>query len=145
MYFVDRDKIEATLQYMEKQIQLLQTQECWETEIEKAALERVVHTIIESILDIGNSIIDGFIMRDPGSYEDIIDILLDEKVITEEMSKSLINVVALRKILVKDYTHIQHEEIRASFLANIEAIMDFVPRVRKYLEDELGPVSAFKN
>ena len=30
--------------------------------------------------------IDGFIMRDPGGYEDIIDIMEDEKVITKEMS-----------------------------------------------------------
>ena len=30
--------------------------------------------------------IDGFIMRDPGSYEDIIDIMEDERVITTEMA-----------------------------------------------------------
>lgn len=28
--------------------------------------------------------IDGFIMRDPGSYDDIMDILVDEKVVTEK-------------------------------------------------------------
>ena len=47
------------------------------------ALERMVQISIDSVLDVGNAMIDGFIMRDPGSYEDIIDILLDEKVITE--------------------------------------------------------------
>ena len=47
---------------------------------EKLALERVNYLLIESIIDVGNSMIDGFIMRDPGSYEDIIDILVDEKV-----------------------------------------------------------------
>ena len=35
------------------------------------------------MMDVGNLMIDGFIMRDPGSYEDIIDILIDEKVITQ--------------------------------------------------------------
>ena len=34
---------------------------------------------MESMMDVGNLMIDGFIMRDPGSYEDIIDILVDEK------------------------------------------------------------------
>ena len=38
--------------------------------------------VIESIIDVGNTMIDGFIMRDPGGYEDIIDIMEDEKVIT---------------------------------------------------------------
>ena len=49
------------------------------------------------MLDVGNSMIDGFIMRDPGSYDDIIDILEDEKVITTEMSESYKRVVPLRK------------------------------------------------
>ncbi|MEB4616704.1 DUF86 domain-containing protein, partial [Leucobacter sp. M11] len=61
----------------------------WKSEMEKLGLERIGHTLIESVLDVGNSMIDGFIMRDPGSYEDIIDILLDEKVINDEMSKDL--------------------------------------------------------
>ena len=43
--------------------------------------------------------IDGFIMRDPGSYDDIFDILEDEKVITEEMCGSFKNVIQLRKNL----------------------------------------------
>ncbi|GAA3319942.1 hypothetical protein GCM10020331_028930 [Ectobacillus funiculus] len=38
-------------------------------------------------LDVGNAIIDGFIMRDPGSYEDIIDILVDEKGCTAERGR----------------------------------------------------------
>ena len=80
MYFVDREKIERTLQYLEKQIHLFRVQQEWTTPIEKAALERVSQMMIESVLDVGNSMIDGFIMRDPGSYEDIIDILSDDTV-----------------------------------------------------------------
>ena len=41
--------------------------------------------------------IDGFIMRDPGSYEDIIDIMEDERVITTEMAVPLKKVIELRK------------------------------------------------
>ena len=33
--------------------------------------------------------IDGFIMRDPGSYEDIIDILMDERVISAEEGQAM--------------------------------------------------------
>ena len=87
LYFVDRDKIEETLLYYESRIRLFEENQEWNTSIEKAALERILHMIIESFLDVGNSMIDGFIMRDPGSYEDIIDILDDEKVITTEMSE----------------------------------------------------------
>ena len=31
--------------------------------------------LIESSVDIGNMIIDAFILRDPGNYKDVIDIL----------------------------------------------------------------------
>ncbi|MEK5523887.1 hypothetical protein B5V89_09795 [Heyndrickxia sporothermodurans] len=145
MYFVDREKIETTLHYMENRLQLLNTTEKWETELEKCALERIAHTIIESILDVGNSMIDGFIMRDPGSYEDIIDILLDEKVINEEMAKGLMEIIMYRKILVQQYTSIDHEEMCKIFVKNKEPLSKFAPSVRSYLENELGPVSAFKN
>ena len=54
-------------------------------------------------MDVGNLIIDGFIMRDPGSYEDIIDIFVDEKVITTDMEAPLKAVVGLRKMLVSEF------------------------------------------
>lgn len=59
----------------------------WNTEIEKKALERIVHLLIENVLDVGNAMIDGFIMRDPGSYDDIIDILVDEKVVKKRKKR----------------------------------------------------------
>ena len=41
--------------------------------------------------------IDGFIMRDPGSYDDIIDIMEDEKVISSEMADPLKKVIGITK------------------------------------------------
>lgn len=145
MYFVDREKIEERLVFLENQLSLLVSKEKWSTEIEIAALERVCHTIIESILDVGNAMIDGFIMRDPGSYDDIIDILDDEKVITKEMGEGLKTIVRYRKKLVQEYTEINHADLLSMFLHQVQILKDFAPRVRKYLTDELGPVSAFKN
>ena len=114
MYFVDREKIEEILIYMEKQLELFQSEDNWRTPLEKLSLERICHTLIESVLDTGNAMIDGFIMRDPGSYEDIIDILLDEKVITKEMELSLKNVISFRKMVVQEYTQVNHEAVEKS-------------------------------
>lgn len=145
MYFVDREKIDSILAFIEKQLSLLENIEKWETPIEKAALERISHTIIEGILDVGNAMIDGFIMRDPGSYDDIIDILLDEKVISEEMSTSLKVIISCRKQLVQEYTDIHHEDVHTAFTQQISALKGFAPLVREYLINELGPVTAFRN
>jgi uncharacterized protein YutE (UPF0331/DUF86 family) len=145
MYFVDREKIGETLQFLERQISLLAAKKDWSTDYEKAALERIAHTIIEAILDVGNAMIDGFIMRDPGSYEDIVDILTDEKVITEKMSESFKKIIAFRKMLVQQYTEISHDELQKEFTAQLPELKLFSPKIREYLENELGPVSAFRN
>ena len=145
MYFVDREKIEKTLVCLEDLLTLFNNHSKWDSIIEKKALERIVHISIEAILDVGNDMIDGFIMRDPGSYEDIIDILEDEKVVISEHAIRLKNIVKLRKDLVQDYLEINHNEISLTMTENIEAINLFSTSVRTYLENELGPVSAFKN
>ena len=67
MYFVDREQIQATLQFFNRQIAFFESHHVWESALEQAALERAAHTMIEAILDVGNAMIDGFIMRDPGS------------------------------------------------------------------------------
>ncbi|VEF47085.1 YutE [Bacillus freudenreichii] len=144
MYFVDREKIEKTLTYMEKQILLFEEKDEWATDIEKGALERIAQTIIESILDTGNAMIDGFIMRDPGSYEDIIDILTDEKVITNDMSESLKSVIKFRKMLVQQYIEVDHSQVKSILKEELASLKQFSPKVRDYLTNELGPVSAFK-
>lgn len=145
MYFVDREKIEITLQYIEQQIELFESKQSWTSPLEKAALERITHSIMEAILDVGNAMIDGFIMRDPGSYEDIIDILTDEKVITAEMSESFKILIPFRKMVVQHYVEVCHNELQSAYMAQLNAIKLFPSRVREYLVNELGPVSAFKN
>src|SRR5699024_12767863 len=93
MYFVDREKIEQILQYIDELLYEFH-QHSFNSSLGKLGLERIVHMLIESTLDVGNMMIDVFIMRDPGSYEDIIDILVDEKVIhitDQEIYKVLIH------------------------------------------------------
>ncbi|WP_066065859.1 DUF86 domain-containing protein [Neobacillus soli] len=145
MYFVDREKIEALLVYLEKLINLFGSQKVWSTPLEKAALERLNQMMIESVLDIGNAMIDGFIMRDPGSYEDIIDILIDEKVVSAETGIGLKVIVQYRKKLVQFYTEIDHKELQEQFSKYLPELETFTTNVRTYLVNELGPVSAFKN
>jgi uncharacterized protein YutE (UPF0331/DUF86 family) len=146
MYFVDREKIEKTLLFYEENLQLIvAANSSWTSVIEKKALERITHLTIEAILDVGNSMIDGFIMRDPGSYEDIIDILEDEKVVTTEVANELKEIIRFRKVIVQDYLEINHDELILSLQKNKESLASFPQAVRSYLENELGPVSAFKN
>jgi uncharacterized protein YutE (UPF0331/DUF86 family) len=145
MYFVDREKIEETLVYFEKNLTLFAEHKEWKTDIEVKALERLAQMIIEAILDTGNAIIDGFIMRDPGSYEDIIDIMLDEKVVAAAEADGLKEVIGFRKQLVQEYLFIDHTALQDIFNKQSVVLDGFPSRVRAYLENELGPVSAFRH
>ncbi len=87
--------------------------------------------------------IDGFIMRDPGSYEDIIDILMDERVISTEDGQGMKEIILLRKMLTQDYIQMNHDELYKTIQKHIAVVEKYPANIRSYLEKELGPVSAF--
>lgn len=144
MYFVDRNQIEETLDEMSRLLDIFNEKNEWNTALEKLALERLVQVLIEALIDVGNQMIDGFIMRDPGSYEDIVDILIDEAVVPKSSEVGLKAVIRERKTLVQNYRHINHNRL-IDVLQQYHTVWEAFPNaVRSFLEKELGPVSAFK-
>ncbi|ARD47446.1 hypothetical protein SporoP37_04520 [Sporosarcina sp. P37] len=144
MYFVDQNKISKTLAYMEQLISIFEKESSWQqNEVNKLAVERIAHGLIEGIIDVGNSMIDGFIMRDPGSYDDIIDILEDEKVIQSEQSVPLKAFISLRPMIVRQFMEVDTEAVETSIRETLNELKLFPGQVRDYLTNELGPVSAF--
>lgn len=144
MYFVDRSKIEETLKFFDALLEEV-TQHAFHTYIEKLGLERITHMTVESIIDVGNMMIDGFIMRDPGSYEDIIDILVDEKVLPEDESDSYKEVIKLRDIVVRDYLAVNHDSLEQVLLAQKDVLQKFSTRIIHYLDNELDVANTFSN
>ncbi|WP_188454016.1 DUF86 domain-containing protein [Virgibacillus oceani] len=144
MYFVDRSKIEQTLLYMEGLLQELGNSSL-DSYMEKLGLERITQMLIESMLDVGNMMIDGFIMRDPGSFDDIIDILIDEKVLPKEDEESYKSILHLRKNVVKEYLEIDHTLLKQTIIENRHVLDAFGNRIRSYLNNELGVANAFSN
>ncbi|HLR81189.1 MAG TPA: DUF86 domain-containing protein [Bacillota bacterium] len=144
MYFVDQSKIEEVLVYIERLLQEL-PKHPYDSFLEKLALERMTHMIIESIIDVGNMMIDGFIMRDPGSYEDIIDILIDEKVIPSDEEKMYKEIIRLRNMLVKEYMQVDHKMLQNTVLEHKEVLDHFSAHIRTYLTNETGVANAFSN
>lgn len=144
MYFVDRNQIEKALCHIEELLTLYKREDNWEEDlIHSLALSRLSHDIIEAIIDVGNTMIDGFIMRDPGSYEDIIDIMDDEKVISTDMTGPIKKIIMLRQMIVRKFIEVDTKKIIATIDESYDALNLFPSKVRHYLENELGPVSAF--
>lgn len=145
MYFVNRSEIEQRIDHIDRLLSIVDEQKSFETTIDKIALERIIHIIIEAILDVGNSMIDGFIMRDPGSYHDIIDILIDEKVIPKEDENSYKELIDLRQMLVRDYLTIDNHRLEKVLNAHKDVLQQFSKYIRLYLDNELGVANAFSN
>lgn len=143
MYFVDRKKINTIIELIEKYTKMIEEMPAEKNQYEVLAFERMVYVIVEGILDTGNAMIDGFIMRDPGSYEDIIDILVDENVVTAQNGQQLKNIISLRKMLVQEYMNMDYPMMEKIIKENILALKDFPKNIKEYLEKELGPISAF--
>lgn len=145
MYFVNRSEINERITLIDTLFQEVDEKASFSTSIDKLALERIVHVIIEAIIDVGNSMIDGFIMRDPGSYHDIIDILIDEKVIPEEDESSYKELIDLRQMLVQNYLKVDHEEMKRLVDTHKDVLRKFSHHIRTYLDNELGVANAFSN
>lgn len=144
MYFVDRKLLERRLLYLEGLLQEFRNHS-FDTFLEKLALERLIHMSIESMLDCGNMIIDGYIMRDPGSFEDIIDILVDEGVLPAAESVNYKTVIQLRNMLIKHYLDVDHNHLKHVIEENYRSMEQFSGRIREFLDEETNVANAFTN
>jgi uncharacterized protein YutE (UPF0331/DUF86 family) len=142
MFFVNKDKIIDTLNLMNNLIIDLDSISLY-GKLEKYALERVCHLLLEGTLDIGNALIDGYIMRDPGSFEDIVNILIDEKVISDVCGKEIMNLMHWRKKFTQDYISINELELYSDFTKSKLAFVDFARCTKEYLETNKGGFTTF--
>ncbi|MFD2671772.1 DUF86 domain-containing protein [Marinicrinis sediminis] len=140
MYYVNEQQIRDRL----SMIPLLQEgaeqlQQQWKPQdtLKWLAQERILHLAIEIVTDVGSSLIDGFIMRDASSYEDIMEIIYGESVIQEEVFLALRSLVKLRKPLVQQYMELQRGELYPELETVIVYLPIFSEQVETYLKTEL--------
>ncbi|MDH4618539.1 DUF86 domain-containing protein [Brevibacillus sp. AY1] len=143
MYDVNTKRIDQVFVHMNKMLELLETlndrgkEAVLADEVAVAAMERGLHLSIEAVIDVGNALIDGFIMRDPGSYSDIVEILRDEQVIDEHQARVLTQVTDFRKHLVNEYTDVPVPQMLEVVQDSLPTLRQFEPAVRAYLDKEL--------
>lgn len=143
MYDVNTKRIDQVLAHMNRMLDLLEklgergAEAVLSDEVAALAMERALHLSIEGIVDVGNALIDGFIMRDPGSYSDVVEILRDEQVITDEQAVMLTRLTEFRKHLVNEYTSVPAAKMYALAIEATPALRQFDPRVRAFLKKEL--------
>ncbi|BAW91353.1 DUF86 domain-containing protein [Staphylococcus capitis] len=138
MYFVDKEKLTQKLTYLQGL-----TEDYDKNKENHYAYERIAQMLIESSVDIGNMIIDGFILRDPGNYKDVIDILELENVISKETQTHINDTVDVRKQFAHNYTELNVKEIMPLFDKSLPYYKEFIKEVAQFLESENVPITAF--
>lgn len=136
LYEVKIDRIEAQMEQMKKCYQVLEEVKGDEESLSNQfALARALHLGVECMIDIGNSIIDGFIMRDPGGYHDIVDIMEDEQVVSKELAEQIHKKVDFRDRLVRYYHLLEPEEL-LEHSKDGQLLLDFIQSVTQFLNQE---------
>jgi uncharacterized protein YutE (UPF0331/DUF86 family) len=145
MYLVDQNKLREVLSFFEQFIdrgQLIQSvihrpMDEQERFLTLLACERYLHICFQLFTDIASIVIDGFIMRDPGSYEDMVNILADEQAINKEMADLIKELVAYYRITSKDYRNVNEQLVLDTFKRIYPDIRTFSDQMRDFIQKEL--------
>ena len=135
MLFVDKNLILTRLDYIKDLIEEIDTDNT-------LALERVCEMLIEASVDVGNMIIDAFVLRDPGNYLDVMDIMKTEGVVSEDDFKKFEDTFKFRNDLVRNYENVNHEEMRKVFKENLSAYQNFKDNVLHFFKTDPQAVTA---
>ncbi|NDI34142.1 DUF86 domain-containing protein [Chengkuizengella sediminis] len=142
MYYVNQDQINQRLEFMDWLVgtipESLENKLESESVIQFLAQERILHLALESVTDIGSYLIDGFLMRDASSYEDIIEILHGEKVFPSHLLEPLLNLVKMRKKLVQEYFHLDRNDVHPLLFELPNVLSEFSISILNYLKHELN-------
>lgn len=142
MQYVDVEQVEALLLFLERlperSVPVVSQWRDGDIVLE-AALERVAHLGLEAVTDLGSLMIDGFILRDAGSYGDIVAILAEEQIIDGERKDYFLRLVQQRKQLVQDYLHVDHSELLQLAREFPVMLPVFVEGIRHFIAKEQNP------
>lgn len=143
LYPLDETKVEQLLQFIEaNQSILLRLAEAGQSPMERdvvqrLAAERLIQVLTEAITDVFAQIIDGLMLRDPGSYQDMVEIMTQEGAFPKEYGERLGELVAFRGRLVRDYLRITVADLAHTLRLAGQLVPSFAGYIRDFLGQEL--------
>jgi uncharacterized protein YutE (UPF0331/DUF86 family) len=137
---LDREAILARLDKLDEYAKILR-------ELQKAAqsdfvadyhlyglAERYLQLSIECIIDIGSLCITGLGLRKPEDGQEVIDILREHKVITDDLAARFEGIVGFRNILVHEYTRIDRYIVYQSLHSHVSDLEQFAGQILALLK-----------
>jgi len=102
----------------------------WE---EQDIVEREFQRAIQGCIDIGARIIAKERLRKPDDYHGIFDILLEEKLLGEDLAKRMKEMIGFGNAMIHEYRYIRHEEVFRHLKESLDIFGDFARCIEKWL------------
>lgn len=139
MYYINEEQIAARLKFIplvSEALRRLASSGDGADVLSHFAQERALLLAIESVTDVGSLLIDGFMMRDAGSYEDIIDILHAEGVLADDAAARLKSLALLRRPLIQQYLELDRSKLRDDLTEIAQLLERFPATIAEFLDKE---------
>lgn len=95
--------------------------------------ERGLHLAAEAVFDIGNHILAGHFNVHPSDYEDVLNRLAEQDVISRELRERLRGLGGLRNVLVHAYLQIDEERVYEALHEELGGFDDFAAEIEAFL------------
>jgi uncharacterized protein YutE (UPF0331/DUF86 family) len=133
-----RQAVKGMLAHMEEPVKLLEdlasrTDDWHKDRLMRLAAERALHIATESMTDAANLIIDTLVMRDPGSYPDIIRVLAEEEVVSQDWFERFEGCLLFRNRLVHKFREVSADEVRDAVQTYASEFSQYIQAVGQYL------------
>ena len=124
--------IESYLEDLKK-VREISFQEFTDDIIKQRFIERTLHIIIESVLDITHHIISDLKLREPNSYADAFNVLFENKIITEKTGDNGKLMAQFRNRLVHYYEKNEPEIIFEILKKHQIDFMIFITEMKEFI------------
>lgn len=99
--------------------------------------ERGLQLAAETTLDIGNHILSGYFQVVAQDYESVLDLLLEKRVISQDLRKRLKGLGGFRNILVHEYISIDRRRIYQELKGGLDDFDAFVGEIILWMKGNL--------
>lgn len=100
----------------------------------QAIIERRLEESIQTCIDIGNNIISQNDLRIPSTYKEIFQILMENRIISKNVSERMMDLAGFRNILVHEYLYLDQNKVFLKFKESLNVFSTFISEIKNFLK-----------
>lgn len=130
-------KLNEMIKYVEELQSMLPDQEDYQQDlIRRRACEKTIEVAIESLIDVSAMIVSAQQFGLPENEENILDMLIEKKVLSSKLGEKLKDMKGLRNILIHRYGHVDDEIVYYNISSCMNDFCEFNNAVKLYLQKQ---------